>query len=151
MTSEEISTLFQVPIAVILLYPCFGREQSRLDDGRSSSEAWIKNFSEEKTAQMLAKKKTGAFMRTNKIECKAMLEPIDGQERELCERFEKGQCPFTMDTCHFKHYSCSHPDTCDDINCWFGHTDKRTTVSSSRIEYRKNLIYYCSFINFYNL
>jgi hypothetical protein len=138
VTSEEISTHFKVPIAVILLYPCFRIEQSYLADGRSSSEAWIKNFTDEKTAQALAKKKTGTFLRANKIECEAMLEPIGRQQQELCERFQKGQCPYTIDTCHFKHFSCSETDTCDDQNCWFGHTHKRTTVSISRPEYRKN-------------
>jgi hypothetical protein len=59
VTSEEISTHFEVPIAVILLYPCFRLEQSHLVGGRSSSEAWIKNFSDKKTAQILAEKKTG--------------------------------------------------------------------------------------------
>jgi hypothetical protein len=148
VTSEEISTHFEVPIAVILLYPCFRLEKSHLDRGRSSSEAWIKNFSDEKAAQALAEKKRGTFIRTNKIRCEAMLEPIDKKEQELCERFQIGQCPFPMDTCHFKHLSCSKPDTCDDEYCWFGHTNKRTTVSIDRPEYRKNKILFCFF--FYN-
>jgi hypothetical protein len=75
-------------------------------------------------------------VRTNKIQCEAVLDPIDKQE--LCERFQIGQCPYTMETCHFKHFSCSQLDTCDDENCWFGHSEKRTTISMSRPEYRKN-------------
>ena len=140
MTSEEISMHFKVPISVILLHPCFRIEQSNIVNGRSSSEAWITNFSDRKSAQTLAEKKTGTFIRTNRIECKAMLEPINKQEQELCQNFQKGQCHYTMDTCHFKHYSCSEPDTCNDEYCWFGHTYKRTTVSIDRPEYRKNKI-----------
>ncbi len=136
VTSEEISTHFKVPIAVILLYPCFRLEQERIVDGRSSSEAWIKNFTDEKTAKALAEEKTGTFVRANKIQCEAMLETIDN-EQELCERFQRGQCPYTMNTCHYKHFSCSEPDTCDDINCWFGHTNQRTTISINRPIYRK--------------
>jgi hypothetical protein len=139
VTSEEIATHFKVPIAVVLLNSCFRLEQY-LRNGRTSSEAWIKNFSDEKAAHALAKSKTGTFLHTNTIECRAMLEPIDKQEPELCENFQKGQCPYTMDTCHFKHYSCSETDTCDDKNCWLGHTNKRTTVSIDRVEYRKNKI-----------
>jgi hypothetical protein len=39
VTSEEVSSIFQVPIAVILLYPCFQLEQTRVIGGRSSGEA----------------------------------------------------------------------------------------------------------------
>ncbi|CAF4748595.1 unnamed protein product, partial [Rotaria sp. Silwood2] len=62
VTSEEISKVFKVPIGVILLYPCFRLEQSRIVDGRSSSEAWITNFTNEKLAQSLAQKKTGMLI-----------------------------------------------------------------------------------------
>ncbi len=140
MTSEEISTHFKVPISVILLHPCFRSEQSYIADGRSSSEAWIKSLPDEKTAQALAEEKNGTFVRTNKIECKAMLEQIDEEDPELCKHFQNGECPYTMDTCHFKHFSCSKPDTCDNEFCWFGHTQKRTKVSIDRPEYRKKNI-----------
>lgn len=140
MTSEEISNLFKVPIAVILLYPCFRLEQSHLADGRSSSEAWIKNFTDEKTARVLAQQKTGTFLRTNKIQCEAMVELIN--EDELCRLFEKGRCQYTIETCHYKHFSCSEPDTCEDENCWYGHSQQRITKSINRPEYRKNKIYY---------
>jgi len=145
VTSEEISQIFEVPIATILLHPCFRLEQSHVANGRSSSEAWITNRKDEKTARALAEKKTGTFVRTNKIQCKAMLEPIN--EEELCENFQKGQCLYNMETCYYKHFSCSEPDTCDDEYCWFGHTNKRTTISVSRSKYRKNnLFFFVTFI-----
>ncbi len=126
------------------MYPCFRIEQSYVADGRSSSEAWIKNFSDEKSAQALAEKKTGTFVRTNKIQCEAMLDTIH-DEQELCELFQKGQCPYNMETCYYKHFTCSDPDTCDDINCWFGHSIHRTTKSVNRPQHRKNFIYYFFF------
>ena len=135
VTSEEVSAVFEVPIAVILLYPCYQSERSRLVGGRSSSEAWIKNVGDEKTARALAESKTGTIVRTHKIQCEAMLESIN--EGELCKHFQIGQCFYTANTCHYKHFSCSEPDTCDDEYCWLGHTSKRTTVSIDRLQRRK--------------
>ncbi|CAF3317114.1 unnamed protein product, partial [Rotaria sp. Silwood2] len=131
------------PIGVILLYPCFRLEQSRIVDGRSSSEAWITNFTNEKLAQSLAQEKTGMLIGRNKIQCEVMLESIN--DEELCERFQKCQCPYSTDKCYYKHITCSEPDTCDDKSCWLGHSDKRTTISNSnRPQYRKIKIY-CHF------
>lgn len=140
VTSEEISMHFKVPVSVILLYPCFRIEHSCVVNGRSSSEAWIKDFSDEETARDLAEEKNGTFIRTNKIQCKAMLEKIDRQDPELCKNFQEGQCPYTMSTCHFKHFSCSEPDTCNNQQCWYGHTQQRTTFSVDRSEYCKRNI-----------
>ncbi|CAF4976038.1 unnamed protein product [Rotaria sp. Silwood1] len=135
VTSEEISKVFKVPIGVILLYPCFRLEQSRIVDGRSSSEARITNFTNEKLAQSLAQEKTGMLIGTNKIQCEVMLESIN--DEELCERFQKCQCPYSTDTCYYKHITCYEPDTCDDKSCWLGHSDKRTTISNNnRPQYR---------------
>jgi hypothetical protein len=138
VTTKELSTIFQVPIPAILLNPCFRLEQSHVANGRSSSEAWIKDFDNEKIARALAEKKTGIFVGKNKIQCEAILEPIN--EDELCKRLENGQCWF-MDKCYFKHVICPEIDTCTNQYCWFGHSNKRTTVSHSRPEYRKNKIY----------
>ena len=140
VTSEEVSKHFGVPIALILLHPCFRAEQTYIDNGRSSSEAWIKNFSDEKSAQTLAKDKTETLLGTNRIHCQAMLETID-DEQELCERFQEGQCQYTMDTCYYKHFSCSQLDTCDDTTCWYGHSMKRKTKSSRRTYRRKKRTY----------
>ncbi|CAF5108320.1 unnamed protein product [Rotaria sp. Silwood1] len=64
-----------------------------------------------------------------------MLESIN--DEELCERFQKCQCPYSTDTCYYKHITCYEPDTCDDKSCWLGHSDKRTTISNSnRPQYR---------------
>ncbi len=142
ITSEEVSLVFEVPIVRILLYPCFRLEQSRVLGGRSSSEAWIKKFPDEKTAQILAKKKNGVIVGKNRIECEAISETI--YEEELCEQFQIGQCSYTNDTCFYKHFSCSLPDSCDDEYCWLGHDDKRQTVSVKRPEFRKK-----RFFNFF--
>ncbi len=136
ITSEEVSSVFQVPIARILLYPCYRLEQSRVIGGRSSSEAWVKMFSDEKSARMLAEKKNGIIVRKNRIQCEAMLETIN--EEELCEKFQTGQCSYAADTCYYKHFSCSLPDTCDDEYCWLGHSNKRKTESIKRPQFRKN-------------
>lgn len=136
VTSEEVSKHFGVPSAVILLYPCFRAEQAYITHGRSSSEGWIKYFSDEKSAQRLAEEKTGTLLGPNRIHCEAMLEPID-DPHELCERFQEGQCPYTMDTCYYKHFSCSQRDTCEDTACWYGHSMKRKTKSISRTHSRK--------------
>lgn len=143
MTSEEVSQIFQVPTVAILLYPCFRIEQVHVSGGRSSSEAWITNLSDERTARVLAEKATGTLVRKNRIQCEAMLKPV--YDEELCERFEKDQYPFTMDTCRYKHFSCFEPDTCENEECWFGHTIKRTTVSVNRLQNRKNKIYFTPF------
>lgn len=135
ITSEEVSSAFQIPVARILLYPCYRLEQSRVVGGRSASEAWIKMFADEKSAQTLAAKKNGALIRRNRIQCQAMLESIN--DEELCEKFQIGQCPYTVQTCHYKHFSCSLPDTCEDKYCWLGHSDQRKTVSTQRPQFRK--------------
>jgi hypothetical protein len=139
VTSEDLSKIFKVPIGVIIVHPCFRIEQSRVIGGRSSSEAWIKNFNDEVDARALAAEKTGMLLGTNKIQCEALLEPIN--EEELCESFQKGQCRY-MDTCYYKHFICSQSDTCEDEYCWYGHSDNRTTISNGRLEYRKNEICY---------
>jgi len=135
ITSKEVSSIFQVPIARILLYPCYRLEQSRIIGGRSSSEAWIKMFPDEKTARILAEKKNRTLVRKNRIQCEAMLETI--HEEELCGQFQTGQCSYTVDTCYYKHFSCSLPDTCDDEYCWLGHSNKRKTISIKRPQFRK--------------
>lgn len=135
ITSEEVSSVFRVPIVRILLYPCYRLEQSRVIGGRSASEAWIKMFPDEKTARILAENKNGLLVRKNRIQCEAMPETI--HDEELCEKFQIGQCSYTVDTCHYKHFSCSLPDTCDDVYCWLGHSNKRQTVSMKRPQFRK--------------
>ena len=151
ITSEEVSLIFRVPIARILLYPCYRLEQSRVVGGRSSSEAWIKMFSDEKTARMLAADKNGTLVRKNRIQCEAMLETIN--DEELCEPFQSGRCTYTANTCHYKHFSCSLPDTCDDQYCWLGHSDKRETISIRRPQFRKKIFprFHFPYIEFANL
>lgn len=139
VTSEEVSKHFNVPSGLILLDPCFRVEQAHVVGGRSSSEAWIKNFSDEESAVALARVKTETFIRTNRIQCEAMLEPID--DDELCERFQEGRCPYLKNTCNYKHFSCSQSDTCEDSNCLYGHTMKRKTKSIKRPTRRKRLIF----------
>ncbi|CAM4826376.1 unnamed protein product [Rotaria magnacalcarata] len=134
VTSEEVSSVFRVPIAKIILYPCYRLERNCVVNGRSSSEAWIKNVGDKQTTQNLAEKISGYFIRTNKIHCEAILEPIN--EQELCENFRKGICQYSWTQCHYKHYSCYEPDTCKDEYCCFGHNQKRTTISIDRPQYR---------------
>ncbi|UJR16586.1 hypothetical protein I4U23_003486 [Adineta vaga] len=134
VTSAELSDIFKVSVPSILVYPCFQIEQSHLTAGRTSSEAWIKGFDDESTAHISAKRNSGRIVRTNTIQCEVMPEQIE--EQELCTNFQKGQCSHTSTTCHFKHISCDELDTCEDQNCWYGHTNKRTTISFPRTQQR---------------
>lgn len=145
ITSEEVASTFHIPIARILLYPCYQLEQSSMVGGRSSSEAWIKMFTDEKTAHTLAESKKGVFVHKNRIQCEVIPETIN--EEELCEHFQIGQCPYTTDSCHYKHISCSLLDTCDDKYCWLGHSMKRTIVSIQRPQFRKKE-YFLTFFYF---
>ncbi|CAF3606062.1 unnamed protein product [Adineta steineri] len=126
--------MFKVSITFILIHPCFQIEHSHSTSGRTSSEAWIKGIADEQTAHFLARSNSGKIIRRSIVQCKAMLEPID--EEELCINFQRGQCTYTVCTCRYKHYSCYEPDTCDDRYCWYGHSEKRTTVSYNRPIYR---------------
>lgn len=136
VTSEEVSRAFQVPITVILLHSCFRLEQSHISGGRTSSEAWITNFNDEISAKLLAEQKTGTSIRNNRIQCEAMSEEVYGNE--LCEGFQNGTCQYSAESCYYKHISCDKSDSCDDQNCWRGHTDRRTTKSVARSQRRKH-------------
>ncbi|CAF1078081.1 unnamed protein product [Adineta ricciae] len=125
VTSEELADMFEVRIPFILVHPCFLIEQAHSTDARTTSEAWIKGFRDKADAQHIAEKNSGKTLRRNRIVCQVMQEEID--EDELCTKFLKGQCPYTNDTCHFKHISCDEPDTCENPDCWYGHTDVRST------------------------
>lgn len=115
------------------MHPCFRLEQNFTVDGRSSSEAWIKNVGNEKAARALAEKQTDTFIRRNRIKCEAILEPI--YEQELCERFQKGICTYHAMQCYYKHFSCPYGDNCEDESCWLGHSERRTTASIDRPQY----------------
>ncbi|CAF1131778.1 unnamed protein product [Adineta ricciae] len=125
VTSEELANIFKVRIPFILVHPCFLIEQAHSTDARTTSEAWIKGVKDKADAQHIAEENNGKILRRNRIVCQVMQEEID--EDELCTNFLKGQCPYTNDTCHFRHISCDEPDTCENPDCWYGHTDVRPT------------------------
>ncbi len=78
--------------------------------------------------------KSETFVRTKRVQCEAILEPMN--EQELCENYQKGICKYSEKECYYKHYSCAEPHTCENDNCWFGHNEKRTKKSQNRPEYR---------------
>lgn len=137
ITSEKLSAVLQVPIANILLYPCFRCERENDREGRTSSEAWIYDFDQIETARKFAENANGKSVGSCRIECQAELEAVD--VKELCEQFQVGRCPYIND-CRYKHYTCNEPDTCDDKDCWLGHSIKRATQSRQRPQYRKKTI-----------
>ena len=135
VTSKELSDMFKVSIPFILVHPCFVIEQAHSTDARTTSEAWIKGFQDKVTAQQVADENNGKILRKNRIVCQVMQEDIN--EDELCTKFLKGQCPHTNDTCHFKHISCDNPHTCENPDCWYGHTKTRVTKPNFRVSQRK--------------
>ena len=134
ITSERLSNVFGIPIADILLYPCFDFEQTNVVDGRESSEAWIYGFEGYQHASMFAKNHDRQQIDSSRIEYEATLEPIE--EMELCKKFQIGQCAF-MNDCIYKHFTCDEPENCEDEACLYGHSIQRKTQSKERTKFRK--------------
>jgi hypothetical protein len=130
ITSEELSVIFSVHVADILLRPGYQLSSHLATKDLSMSEAWIKHLSNQQAVQDLAKKHSNIEIRGFKIQCHVVQEPLN--ILELCRHFEKGQCEFAGNSCNYKHIMCSEPDICDDKKCWYGHSKKREITSDRR-------------------
>jgi len=131
ITSEELSLIFQVHVAYILLRPGDLVNEYSAPNDRLKSEGWIKNMSNQQTARNLAMKYSGVEIRGFKICCDVIHEPLN--TAELCRDFEKGKCRFSSKQCYYKHIMCNKPDICNNDECWYGHSKKRQTTSKRQL------------------
>ena len=136
VTSKELSRIFEVHVAQILVRPGFNLEKYHMVHGHSSSEAWIKEVGQEVDVRKLASRKSGEWLHGCQIRCEVILEPIE--EQELCKHFEKGLCRYNP--CHYKHYQCSEQDTCENVECRLGHSKRRKTVSKTQSKEGKSTL-----------
>lgn len=127
-TSEELSVIFSVHVADILLRPGHQVGSHLATKDLSMSEAWIKHMSNQQTAQDLAEKHSNVEIRGFKIHCHVVQEPLSVSE--LCRNFETGECEYPPNLCNYKHIMCNEPDICDNKKCWYGHSKKRQIVSN---------------------
>ncbi len=132
VTSDELSEIFSVHVADILLQPGDPSSSHLPYNDRSTSQAWIKYLSDRRAIQDLAKKYSRKTIRGFEIYCDVVPEPWN--TTELCLNFEKGDCTFPADRCHYKHILCNEPDSCDNRKCWFGHHRRRLITSIRRPE-----------------
>jgi hypothetical protein len=130
VTSEELSFIFQVHVADILLRPGYQLSPYLASDDRLESEAWIKHMSDQQTARDLAKKHSNVEIRGFKIYCDVIQEPLN--KSELCRDFERGDCQYSTEECYYKHIMCDEPDECENKECWYGHNKKRQITSDRR-------------------
>jgi len=130
VTSDELSEIFSVHVADILLQPGNQSSSHLASRDESTSEAWIKNLPDQQSARDFAKKYSRLIIRGSKVYCDVVQEPFN--ITELCTDFERGDCKYPADRCHYKHIMCSEPDECDNSKCWFGHHRRRLITSIRR-------------------
>jgi hypothetical protein len=129
VTGEDLSTIFKVNIANILLRPFNELNNNLVEHDRIQAEAWIKEIGNEQAAHKMAKEKNGTDLRGFKIRCQAIRAPLNVSD--LCERFQIGACLFSI-CCNMKHIRCVNEITCNNTQCWYGHDWQRTTKSERR-------------------
>jgi hypothetical protein len=130
VTSDELSKIFSVHVADILLQPGDPLSSHSASKDFSMSEAWIKNCSDQRSAQTFVKKYAKIKIREFEINCDVVKEPFIVSE--LCRELENGICKFASDRCNYKHIMCDEPDECDNERCWYGHSKKRSIKSIRR-------------------
>ncbi|CAF4936692.1 unnamed protein product [Rotaria sp. Silwood1] len=129
VTSEDLSSIFKVNIANILVRPHNELDDHLVESDRRQVEAWIKEIPTEQLAIRLAKEKTGFDLRGFQIQCQATRAPVN--PFDLCGRFQTGKCPFSIG-CDQKHIRCVEPITCKNTHCWYGHDKARRTRPARR-------------------
>ncbi|CAF1455218.1 unnamed protein product [Rotaria sp. Silwood1] len=140
ITSEELSLLFDVHVADIILQPEYSLNEYLVKDDQLNSQAWIKNIDKEQNIRYLAIKKSQTNLRGFQIHCNVINKPI--YQFELCRNFELGKCEFSSQTCNYKHIICNQPNTCDNNQCHYGHSKKRQIISNKQnIEYCEKDLY----------
>ncbi|CAF1163774.1 unnamed protein product [Rotaria sordida] len=140
ITSEELSLLFDVHVADIILQPEYSLNEHLVKDDQLNSQAWIKNIGKEQTIRDLTIKKPQINLRGFQIHCNVINKPI--YPFELCRNFELGKCEFSSQLCYYKHIICNQPNTCDNNQCHYGHSKKRQIISNKQnIEYCEKDLY----------
>ncbi|CAF1527907.1 unnamed protein product, partial [Rotaria sordida] len=129
VTSEDLSSIFKVNIANILVRPHNELNDRLVESDRRQVEAWIKEIPTEQLALRLAKEKTGFNLRGFQIHCQATQAPVN--PFDLCGRFQTGKCPFSIG-CDQKHIRCVEPIKCKNTHCWYGHDKARRTRPARR-------------------
>ncbi|CAF3930113.1 unnamed protein product [Rotaria sp. Silwood2] len=129
VTGEDLSRIFRVDIANILIRPYNELNDHLVEDNRTQVEAWIKEIGSEQSAQKLAGEKNGFYLRGFKIQCQVIRVPL--KIFELCRHFQQGTCSYSI-CCEMKHIRCVQPVTCENNQCWYGHDSERITKSIRR-------------------
>jgi hypothetical protein len=129
VSSEELSSIFKVDIANILVRPYHELNNNLVESNRQQVEAWIKEIGNEQSAQRLATEKTGTDLRGFKIQSQAIRASLN--IFDLCKHFQEGTCLFSIG-CNMKHILCVEPVDCNNTRCWYGHTSQRRTRSERR-------------------
>ncbi|CAF1157811.1 unnamed protein product [Rotaria sp. Silwood1] len=137
ITSEQLSLIFEVHVADILIRPQAIPEENEISE-MLPWEASIKHSGNHQIVEKLVKKLGRRQLDSYTIQCECIQEEV--HPSQLCEQFEIGQCKYQND-CNFKHWMCNEPDTCEDENCWFGHNERRTLKSNSRPRKERNSTY----------
>ena len=109
VTSLDLASLFQVNPADILLKPANPLQQHiRSAEGSALGEAWIKGTSHP------SKSLGGHPIRTEVVK-----EPV--QSSQCCLEFRQGLCRRLASECFYQHTLCSQPDSCESVECVYGH------------------------------
>ncbi|CAF1333720.1 unnamed protein product, partial [Rotaria sp. Silwood1] len=127
VTGEELSQIFNKPVANIVIKPGFRRYESLASDKSVDSEAWINNIGDERQARNLANKNSNKTLHGFQIKCDVTSEPI--YPFELCRNYRTGLCNYEI-KCFFKHIMCNQPENCPDEQCPYGHSRKRQVTSN---------------------
>ncbi|CAM2708528.1 unnamed protein product [Rotaria socialis] len=139
VTSEELSSIFDVPVAHIVLQPGCQLNQHLVSNDQLNSEAWIKLIGNEKQTRDLAIKISNKNLRDFEMHFDVIPEPF--YMFELCREFEKGLCRFSSKDCHYKHITCDEPDNCKKKDCHCGHSRKRQITSNRQTQNCKKNLY----------
>ena len=131
-TSEDLSRIFSVPVADILLRPAHPSSEYLASNDQSTSEAWIKHLSDRRAMEDFVGKNSRRTIGQWEISLAVVEEPLSISE--LCKDFERGNCRHIQpsDTCHYKHILCDEPDECENRKCWLGHSQERLITSDER-------------------
>jgi hypothetical protein len=140
VTGEELSNIFRVDVANILIRPYNELQNHLAEDNRKPVEVWIKDIGSNEFLQRLVKEKNESFLRDFRMQCQVIPAPVN--HFELCELYQRGRCPFSIG-CRNKHIRCVKPVECANTQCWYGHDEQRSIHSKrppiSSNEHRKSL------------
>lgn len=130
VTSEELSNIFQVDVADILIKPGYQLNEYLSSDDQRNSEAWIKPIDNQKSLIDLVNNKSKTNLRGFEIYCDIINEPY--KISELCREFEKDACQYLQNQCYYKHILCDQPDSCKDEECHYGYSKNRPIQSTTQ-------------------